>query len=102
MTSRVPATAVIGAIAALAVAVTATAIAWRASNATIDAGFWWADDRPFLLSEDDARKSGGALTAAELADIRRISRAEVEHAYKDLRVRITDHHDAFWRVSVVG
>jgi hypothetical protein len=40
MTRRVPSTFLIGAIAVLAVGVTSAVIAWRASQATIDAGFW--------------------------------------------------------------
>jgi hypothetical protein len=85
----------------LVVATTSAAIAWRASSATIDAGFWW-DEASFALSADDARKMGGQLSADELTRIRQMSRAEVERAYKDLRMAITDHRDAFWRVSVVG
>ena len=101
MTIRVPATAVIGAVSVLAVAATSAVIAWRASNAAIDAGFWW-DDAPFALSVDDTRKIGGPLSAAELTRVQQISRAEVEDAYKGLRIDITDHHGAFWRVAVVG
>src|SRR5215216_3500851 len=102
MALRVPATVVIGAIAVVVVTGAFAAIGWRASSATIDAAFWWNEDVPFLLSEGDAAKIGGPLTAVELAHIRQISRTEVERAYKDLRVTITDRHDAFWRVSVVG
>ena len=91
----------IGVIAVLAVAVTATTIAWRASNAVIDAGFWW-DDAAFALSVDDAVKIGGPLGASELTRIQRISRGEVERAYADLRIRVTGDRDAFWRVAVVG
>ncbi len=98
---RASANVVIGALAVLAVAATSAAIAWRASSATIDAGFWW-DEASFALSADDARKMGGQLSADELTRIRQMSRAEVERAYKDLRMAITDHRDAFWRVSVVG
>src|ERR1041384_1716272 len=102
MRIRMSATAAIGATAVVAGTAGAAAIAWRASSSTIDAGFWWNEDAPFLLSEDDARKIGGMLTAAELPRIQQISRAEVERAYTNLRVNITDHHDAFWRVSVIG
>jgi hypothetical protein len=101
MTRRVPTTILIGAIAVLVVAVTSAAIAWRASNATIAAGFWWADT-PFVLSADDAVKVGGPLTADELTSIEATSRNEVRQAYADLRINITDRHDAFWRIAVVG
>jgi hypothetical protein len=101
MTRRVPTTILIGVVAVLFVAVTSAGIAWRASTATISAGFWWADPR-LLLSADDARKIGGALTADELRSIEAISRNEVRRAYAGLRIQITDRQDAFWRVAVVG
>lgn len=101
MTRRVPTTILIGAIAVLVVTVTSAVIAWRASSATIVAGFWWADT-PFLLSADDAAKVGGALTADELKTIEAISRDEVRRAYADLRIDIADRRRAFWRVAVVG
>jgi len=101
MTGRVPATVLIGAIAVLVVTVTSAVIAWRASSATIEAGFWW-DDAPFALSPEDATKIGGPLTADELETIEAISRDEVRRAYADLRINITDRQGAFWRVAVVG
>jgi hypothetical protein len=100
MTHRVPTTILIGAIAVLVVTVTSAVIAWRASNATIAGGFWWADTP--LLSADDARKVGGPLTADELGSIEAISRHEVRRAYAGLRISITDRRQAFWRVAVVG
>jgi hypothetical protein len=101
MTRRVPTTILIGAIAVLVVTVTSAAIAWRASNATIAAGFWWPDT-PLLLSADDARKVGGPLTADELRSIEATARGEVRRAYAGLRIDITERRDAFWRVAVVG
>jgi hypothetical protein len=101
MPFRAPATVIIGVIAVLAVTAIAATIGVRASRATIDAGFWWADT-PFLLSADDAVKIGGPLTADELESIEAISRDEVRRAYADLRINITDRHAAFWRVAVVG
>ena len=102
MRFRPSANVLIGASALLVALVTTTVIAWRASRSTIDAGFWWDDAAPFLLSPGDATKIGGPLTAGELTRIERVSRAEVEHAYKDLRITVSDHRGAFWRVSVVG
>jgi hypothetical protein len=101
MTRRVPATVLIGAIAVVAVTTVFAAVGWRASQTTIDAGFWW-DDAPFILSSDDGAKIGGALTAPELATIKRRSRLEVERAFSGLRIDVTDDRDAFWRVTVVG
>ena len=101
MPVRAPATVVIGAIAVIVVASASLAIGWRASRATIEAGFWW-EDGPFLLSIDDAAKIGGPLSAAELARVQALSRAEVERAYSGLRIDVTASRDAFWRVAVVG
>jgi hypothetical protein len=101
MMFRVPATVVIGAIAVVAVTTAALAVGWRASRATIDAGFWWVDG-PFLLSIDDAAKIGGPLSAEELARVQEISRGEVDRAYEKLRINVTGDRGAFWRVAVVG
>jgi hypothetical protein len=101
MSVHLSATVVTGALAVTAAAIVSAAIGWRASRATIEAGFWW-DDAPFVLSVDDAAKIGGPLSATELATIRTIARADVERAFADLRIRITDNREAFWRVTVVG
>ncbi len=101
MRFRASATIVIGAVAVIAATSVYAVVRWRASQATTAAGFWW-DDAPFILSRDDAAKIGGPLTAAELATIRTIARADVERAFADLRIRITDDREAFWRVTVVG
>ena len=101
MPFRAPASVIIGGIAVLAVTAIAATIGVRASRATIDAGFWWADT-PFVLSADDAVKVGGPLSAGELKSIAATSRDEVRRAYADLRINITDRHGSFWRVAVVG
>jgi len=92
---------VIGVVAIAAVATTTAVIAWRASTATIEAGFWW-QDAPFALSTDDAHKIGGPLRSDELTRIRQISRGEVERAYRGLRIAVSGNRTAFWRVVVVG
>jgi hypothetical protein len=101
MTRRVSPTVLIGAIAVLVVTVTSAVIAWRASSATIAAGFWW-DDGPFAMSADDAAKIGGPLSTLELARVEQISRAEVERAYRGLRIEVNADRGAFWRVAVIG
>ena len=65
MRLRVPANVLIGVVAVAAAVSTSVVIAWRASNATIAAGFWW-EEGPFALSVDDARKMGGPLRPDEL------------------------------------
>jgi len=101
MRLRVPANVVIGAVAIATVLTTSAVIAWRVSNATIAAGFWW-EDAAFALSADDARKIGGALRADEVTRMQRISRGEIEGAYRGLRITLSGNHDAFWHVAVVG
>jgi predicted pyridoxine 5'-phosphate oxidase superfamily flavin-nucleotide-binding protein len=101
MRHRLPTSVVIGFLAVTVVTAIAATIGVRASRATIDAGFWWADAQ-FLLSAGDAAKIGGPLSADELGSIQAISRDEVRRAYTDLRINITDRRSAFWRVAVVG
>jgi hypothetical protein len=101
MLYRAPATVLIGGIATIAVTGVFAAVGWQASQATIDAGFWWSD-APFVLSVDDAAKIGGPLTGAELARVKDMSRSEVQRAYAGLRINVTDDRGAFWRVAVVG
>ena len=64
------------------------------------AGFWYTNDT-FALPARAAEKLGGLLTDAELESIKQTSRSEVERAFAGMKVDITDHHDAFWRVEVV-
>jgi hypothetical protein len=101
MRLRAPATVVIGAVAVVAVTTAAAFVGRRASQATIDAGFWW-DDTSFVLSVDDARKIGGPLSEEELTLIQATSRDEVRRAFAGLRINITARPDTFWRVAVVG
>ena len=101
MSFRASTSTIIGAMALVAVTVTSTVIAWRASKSTIEAGFWW-EEALFALSLDDARKIGGPLGADELTRIRGTSRGEVERAYRDLRIAISDNRHGFWRVAVVA
>ena len=98
---KLPATAVIGAIAVIATMSVFAVVRWHAARAAIDAGFWYGEGS-FALSVDDAGKLGGPLTAQEIATIRQLSRAEVERALADLRINVTENQNAFWRVSVVG
>ena len=57
---KLPATAVIGAIAVIATTLAFAVVRWHAARATIDAGFWY--DGSLALSVDDAAKLGGPLT----------------------------------------
>src|SRR5258706_14259036 len=98
---KLPATAIIGAIAMVAAMSVFAVVRWHAARSAIDAGFWY-DDGSFALSVDDAAKLGGPLTAEEVASIRQLSRTEVERALADLRINVTERQNAFWRLSAVG
>jgi hypothetical protein len=64
------------------------------------AGFWY-EDAPFTLPAHAAGRLDGPLTSDELASIKVISRAELERAFAEWRIRITDNPRAFWRVEVM-
>jgi len=84
----------------LGCAVTTSALATLGCVAsTPTAGFWY-DDTFFALPAAAAEKLGGVLTGGEFESIKTISRAELERAFAGMRIRITDQHDAFWRVEV--
>lgn len=95
-----PATIVIGAIAIVITLTVFGVLQWRASSATISAGFWY-EDFPFTLPDEQTARLGGPLTPDDVDAIRRLSRAEVERAFSGLRIVVTDQRDAFWRVRVL-
>jgi hypothetical protein len=64
------------------------------------AGLWYQDDA-LALSADARDRLGGALTSDEAESIKQLSRAEVERAFSGLRITVTTHQKAFWRVAVV-
>ena len=98
---KLSASTVIGAIAVIATMSVLTVVRWQTARTAIDAGFWY-DDGSLALSPDDTSKIGGPLTPQELTTIKQISRIEIERAFADLRINVTDDQNAFWRVSVVG
>jgi hypothetical protein len=64
------------------------------------AGFWY-EDRVFALAASDTNRLGGPLAPDDIAEIERISRAELIRAFAELNIEISDRRDAHWRVSVV-
>lgn len=66
-----------------------------------EAGFWF-EDVPLALSPAATEELGGAITLAEMADLQRLARVELESAFAGLPIAITDRRDAFWRVSVTS
>lgn len=88
--------------AIVAVALTAAAFAvvrTKAAGAPVTAAFRF-EDAACTLPPAAAATFGGALTAAEVATIRRTARRELEDAYAGTRIRFTDGTDAFWHVAV--
>jgi hypothetical protein len=94
------ATIVIGAIAVVVALSIFAVLQWRASGATIAAGFWY-EDFPFTLPDAHTVRLGGSLTAADVDSIKRLSRLELEQAFSQSRIVITDRRDAFWRIRVL-
>jgi hypothetical protein len=70
-------------------------------RAALPVAAFWFDDAAFDLPRAVAEKLGGPLTEGEVASIKRISRAEVERAFAELRVSISDGRQGFWHVAVV-
>lgn len=66
-----------------------------------EAGFWF-EDVPLALSPAATEELGGAITPAEMADLQRLARVELQSAFAGLPMAITDRRDAFWRVSVTS
>lgn len=87
-------------VVVVVVGVTVMAVASRyADRRGHEAGFWF-EDFPLALSPAATREMGGPLSDHEASAIREQARAELEAAFAGLPIRITDRHDAFWRVSV--
>lgn len=86
-------------VAVAATTVLFTGVQWQASRSAITATLTFSEGA-FTTSRDVETRLGGPLTPGEIADVKRISRGEVERAFAGLRVRLTDGR-AFWRVRVV-
>ena len=72
---------------------------WQARATPPVLGFWFGDDVTFAV-HDERRLGGGALTPDEQHRIRAIARSEVERAFQPFAVRVADHQDAPFRVTV--
>jgi hypothetical protein len=84
---------------------TAAAILVAASVAchrtSLPVAAFWFDDTTFALPRPVAEKLGGPLTEPEIQSIKKMARTEVERAFADLRVTISDGRQGFWHVVVV-
>jgi hypothetical protein len=71
---------------------------YRSRTNVVTAGFWFDDDVTFDLH--DPARLGGPLRRDEEQRIATLARAEIERAFADFRIVLTDRRDAFYRVSV--
>ena len=86
-------------IAATAVAgVIVGGFEYRSRTNVVTAGFWF--DESVTFEVHDPQRLGGSITPAERERIQRVAREEVEAAFAEFRIRITDSRDAFYRVAV--
>lgn len=74
------------------------ALELKSRDHVVTAGFWFEDGMTFELT--DPKRIGGPLTDDERRRIAAIARGEVEHAFAEFRIRLSDRKDAFYRVAV--
>jgi hypothetical protein len=63
-------------------------------------GFWY-ESGSLVLPSDTMRTLNKQLTSDEIEVIKQVSRNEVEQAFSQLRITVTEAPTAFWRVKVV-
>jgi hypothetical protein len=87
-------------IVAIVVAVLVSACSMNsASVGTATAGFWY-ERETFLIPADVTDAITRPLMPDEMAAIVRVSRTEVERAFANLRITLTESPPSFWRVTV--
>jgi hypothetical protein len=86
---------------ALAAMVTAAvlvgALELRSRDHVVNVGFWFED---VTFEVHDPVRLGGPLTADEQQRIAIVARQEIEHAFAEFRIQVTDRRDANYRVRV--
>jgi hypothetical protein len=65
-----------------------------------DVGFWFETMSADTLATLPERL-GGAITASDMETIESVAVQEISHAFRDFQVRLSDRHDATYRVRVV-
>jgi hypothetical protein len=63
-------------------------------------GFWY-ESGSFVLPADAMSTLNEPLTADEMKLIKQVSRTEIEQAFSQLRITVTEAPTAFWRVEVL-
>jgi hypothetical protein len=82
------------------VAISCAAAACGGSRPSGTAGFYYADGS-FVLPGEAAARLGGPLTDRELTSIKERSFVELQRAFSEFRIIVSDSPRAFWRVQVV-
>jgi hypothetical protein len=86
---------------ALAAVLTAAAIVGalelRSRDNVVRVGFWFED---VTFEVHDPVRLGGPLTGEEQQRIATVARQEIEHAFAEFRIRVTDRREATYRVRV--
>ena len=83
-----------------ATAVTASllgAIAYQSRSNVVAVGFWFED---VTFEVHDPARLGGALTRDEQERIQTVARQEIEEAFAEFGIRLTERRDSLYRVRV--
>jgi hypothetical protein len=73
------------------------ALEYQTRRNVVTVGFWF-EDVTFEVHHPAAL--GGPLTRSEQQRIQTVARQEIEHAFAEFRIHVTDRRDAFYRVRV--
>ena len=87
-------------IAIVATTTLVSGVRWYTASAPISAAITFANEA-FTDARLVTAELGGPFTPEEMGAIRAAARAEVEHAFAGLRVKVVDTPRAFWRVRVL-
>ena len=83
--------------AIVAAASIAGALELRSRDNVVAVGFWFED---VTWEVHDPARLGGPLTLDEQQRIQVVARQEIEQAFAEFRIKVTDRRDAFYRVRV--
>jgi hypothetical protein len=73
------------------------AIEYQSRRNVVALGFWFED---VTFEIHDPARLGGPLTSDEQQRIRAVARQEIEQAFAEFRILVTERPDAFYRVRV--
>lgn len=91
----------IGVAALAAVLIAGVVLQWRSRDHVTEAGFWFDEGVTFELPHLQAAGFRDPIVAGEQRTIRALARAELQEAFSDFRLAVSDDHGAPYTVSVV-